>query len=146
MLVRIGDGWYDPEEVVGIFPEELLRAGGNGQAVVLLRGARNGICLGCGMDDAVEDLIAAGLIADPAASTVPKLSPEETEELQHLYALGFNWIARDADGKLYAYGDRPKLDGAYWTAPDPSASHRMQGDFDFVDAPGQQPWAIVDLL
>lgn len=140
MLVKIGDGWYDPEKVVGIYPEAY------GEAAVLLRGVAARILLGCSIDDAQEDLIAAGLIADPRATTAPRLTPDEEAELQHLYALGFSWIARDADGKLYAYGDRPKLDGVYWTAFDATSSHRMQGDFDFVDAPGQQPWAIVDLL
>ena len=50
MLVKIGDGWYDPEKVVGIYPETY------GEAAVLLRGVAARILLGCSIEDAQEDL------------------------------------------------------------------------------------------
>ena len=91
-------------------------------------------------------LIDAGLIADPDSELLPELTPEEEEELRHLYALGFTWMARDIDGKLYAYKDRPKPDGAYWAAADTSDYTRITGHFNFVDPQGPEPWLIQALL
>ena len=78
---------------------------------------------------------------------MPKLEPDEREELKHLALLGFGWIARDADGKLFSYKDYPKREGGYWTGSLVSSETvRLSGDFDFVAADAAKPWAIEDLL
>ena len=139
MLVKIGDGLFDPGEVVSVYP-----AGSCTSRLILRNGAE---CPVRGaFDDVTEDLIDAGLFPDPEVSTGPHLTTEEAEELRHLYALGFTYIARDKDGKLYAYSDLPKKSGAYWTGPDFGDQKRMTGAFDFVDAESEKPWLISQLL
>ena len=139
MLVKIGDGLFDPGEVVSVYP-----AGSCTSHLVLRNGTE---CPVRGaFDDVTEDLIDAGLFPDPDVSTLPQLSPEEAEELRHLYALGFTYIARDKDGKLYAYSDLPKKSGAYWTGTDIGDQKRMTGAFDFVDSEAEEPVLISSLL
>ncbi len=42
------------------------------------------------------------------------LEADEEAELQDLLDKGFRWIARDKDGKAYAYCGKPELFGACW--------------------------------
>ena len=108
MLIRIGNAWVDPSEVAAVLPE----SDGDNVQLALRSGQSHG--LDCSMEEAEEDLIACGLITDPTGCVVPRLSAEETGELKHLYALGYAYIARDMDGKLYAFSDVPQREGAYW--------------------------------
>ena len=140
MLVNIGDGLFDPSEVVALYP----LGDGHQSRLVLRNGA---VCpVISSYDEAKEDLSEAGIYIDPKNPPVPKLTTEEHEELSHLYALGFTYIARDADGRLYAYSDPPRKSGAYWTGTDNGDQKRMQGDFDFITEDAAEPWLISALL
>ena len=142
MLVKIGDGLFDPAEIVGVLPSESSVY----RTTLLLRGDRRCTVRG-GADEITEDLIAAGLFADPEGPALPELSPEERDELKHLGQLGFGWIARDGDGKLFAYRDFPQREGVYWCGSlAGSETLRLSCDYDFVKAEDANPWAIEDLL
>lgn len=141
MLIRIGDEFFEAAEIAAVRP-----AASASKTVLVLRCGRECTILR-DYEDALGDLAAAGLLADPESMAMPKLEPEEREELKHLALLGFGWIARDGDGKLFAYRDFPTREGVYWTSGlAGSDTVRLDGDFDFVAADATKPWAIEDLL
>lgn len=139
MLANIGDSLIDPAEVI-------VAAPAGEETRLILRG---GITLITrkSFDEVREQLIVAGAFADPDSLGLPKLSAEERDELRHLSNLGFGWIARDGDGKIFAYRDFPKRDGAYWMGSVGSGDTvQLSGDFDFVSSDAHEPLAIDDLL
>lgn len=71
----------------------------------------------------------AGLVAeDPEPAD---LTEEETAMLRDAHTDHYNWLARDKDGKLYAYMNHPRLEGAYWEDGDGiNAAKRMDRDSD----------------
>lgn len=141
MLIRIGDEFFEAAEIAAVRP-----AASASKTVLVLRCGRECTILR-DYEDALGDLAAAGLLADPESMAMPKLEPEEREELSHLAHLGFRWIARDADGKIYAYRDFPSWDGGYWsTALTTSDTVRLDNDYDFVEATAHKPWSIEELL
>ena len=44
----------------------------------------------------------------------PEISDDLYEALMDLHNKGYAWVARDRDGKMYAYLGKPEKDGAYW--------------------------------
>lgn len=141
MLVKIGDGFFESAEIAAVMP-----AAAGSKTELTLRSGRS--CqVPVEYEDALADLAGAGLLNDPYTLVLPKLEPGEREELKHLALLGFGWIARDGDGKLFAYRDFPTREGVYWTSGlAGSDTVRLDGDFDFVAADATKPWAIEDLL
>ena len=142
MLVKIGNAYIDPAEVVamrGVPANELDPA----YVEIELRSGSS-ILIYCEMAEADEIMIEAGMIADPAAN--PILELEEVDELKHLLGLGFHWIARDGDGKIYAYKDKPLREGISWSAGIAQAPLRLSGTYDFCDAADLEPWAIEALI
>ena len=69
---------------------------------------------------------------------------EEQTELSALDAQGYEYIARDIDGKLYAYKSEPGREGGYYYAPGATAPEKVVGDFLCVDA--DEAWSISFLL
>lgn len=140
MLIKIGNAWVDPQEIAAFFPTADLPS--TPKIGIILRSGGN-VWAESTMDEAEAALIDAGVIQDPAADDVPDLTDAEIKELMDLEELGFKYIARDADGKLYAYFEKPTKDGAYWNSRDGQPS-RLKEDFDFID--GSEPWSIAWLL
>ena len=70
---------------------------------------------------------------------------EELEKLLDLDARGYEWLARDRDGKLFAFRNKPALSGAYWEAPRDPHPERI-GGFDFVADDDDAPTEIRSLL
>lgn len=144
MLIKIGNCWVDPNEIAAIFPTAdlpstpkvgiTLRSGGSTWAETT-------------MDEAEAALIDAGYIENPypEEDEPPELTQEEHDAAADLYDRGFEWLARDKDGKLYAYRDKPKRDGAYWDTP-VSKAERIDEGFDFVAYDDEEPWSIGYLL
>lgn len=44
-----------------------------------------------------------------------ELSEETVDALQRLKDAGYEWLAEDADGKVYAFRHKPDREGGYWT-------------------------------
>jgi len=149
MLVKIGDCWVDPAEIALIRddkPGPDYQPNAGGQMLIQLRhGAR--IWITSTMDEAEAALIDAGYIENPYPEEeleTPTLSEAEREELDALDAQGYEYIARDADGKLYAYKCEPGRADGYFFARGASEAEKVKGAFDCVDF--GEAWSISFLL
>lgn len=83
----------------------------------------------CTMTDAVEALERAGLLDAPETVGVAQLlfSKEELTEMREAYANGFRYVAKDKNGAVYAYIDRPSRSGAYWSVSDGKSTRLVCG-------------------
>lgn len=157
MLIKIGDCWVDPEEVVAIYPDECseFAPGDVVSTAVVFRGAEHAVFTHCRINEAVDALQRAGYIADAADEEAPpepvELSSGEREELSTLLAYGYEWIARDRDGKAFAYWAKPEKDGPEWGMRDAGESNKPvqrlgAGQYLFLDWEDEAPRFIPQLL
>ena len=150
MLIKIGGCWVDPLEIAMIQGGDDPLGDGTMHpqiCVTLRRGGSSWI--EATMDEAEAALIDAGVIENPYEDAFPTLTDGEIEVLGDLYVRHFEWLARDADGKLYAFDRKPKKLGAYWdNDPDPGQPKpvRVAEGFDFIDSADEEPWCIPNLL
>ena len=145
MLVRIGDCYVDPEQIQVV--RDMFVPGDETPTVEII--LANGECfeVEAAMDEAEAALIDAGVIENPypeEAFEAPALSDNERIELEALDAQGYEYIARDADGKLYAYKCEPGREDGYYFARGASEAEKVEGAFDCVDF--GEAWSIPLLL
>lgn len=145
MLIKIGDVLIDPFEIVAVYPASV-----DDDAIsIMVRGGAS-IWVNVSVSDAEAALIASGVIdiRPPASPPTPDLTVEENETLLQLVEEGYGYLARDKDGKLYAFRRLPEYDGAYWSDPGPNCdpARRIHEGFDFIDESAAAPTAILPLL
>ncbi len=148
MLIKIGDCFVDPEEVAlirGDDPDYHPDAGS--QMLIQLRNGGN-VWITATMDEAEAALIDAGVIENPypeAEDEAPALSDEETEELRAFYDQNFDYIARDADGRVYAYKEQPVQDDGYFFAPGSTQPVQCAAAYSFLDVGEAMsiPWLLL---
>ena len=138
MLVKIGDCWVDPQEIALIRGDEpgpdYQPNAGSQLLIQLRRGA--GIWITATMDEAEAALIDAGVIEDPVYDELPELTAEEDAKAQALFDAGYEYLARDEDGKLFAYKFEPvENQGFYMPGSPAEKAERIDRFFDFI-APG----------
>ena len=146
MLIKIGDAWIDPEEIAMINDSYDSHLEVQPQICIHLRHG-SGTWIHSTMDEAEAVLIDAGYIENPypEEDEPPELTEEEHDTAADLYDRDFEWLARDKDGKLYAFRDKPEKEGAYWNSFANKAEPIDEG-FDFVSFEDEEPWSIVYLL
>jgi hypothetical protein len=143
MLIKIGNAWVDPQEIAAFFPTADLPS--TPKIGIILHSGGN-VWTESTMDEAEAALIDAGYIENPyPENDTPDLTDGEVEVLLDLYHRDFEYLARDADGKLYAFRDKPEKEGAYWNSFANKAEPVDEG-FDFVDYEDEKPWSIAYLL
>ena len=139
-MIRIGNALVDPQEISMAYePANNFRD--QKQICLVLRNGSS-VWIDATLDEAEAALIDAGLIADPADDG-PELSEEELGYLRILDGVGWQYLARDDDGKLCVFRQKPEKHGAYWEAPDGDFM-RIDWDFDSIDS--SQLWSIAYLL
>lgn len=146
MLVKIGDCFVDPEQIQAV--RDMFVPGLDDTPTVEIILA-NGECFEAqaAMDEAEAALIDAGVIENPYPEDeleAPDLSEAEREELDALDAQGFEYIARDEDGALYAYRCEPVREGGYYFSLGSQQPEPVAGAFDCIDA--DEAWSIPFLL
>ena len=146
MLVKIGDCFVDPEQIHAVRDMFVPALDETPTVEIILA---NGECFEAqaAMDEAEAALIDAGVIENPYpedALETPALSDNERIELEALDAQGYEYIARDADGKLYAYKCEPGRADGYYFARGASEAEKVEGAFDCVDF--DEAWSILFLL
>lgn len=146
MLIKIGDAWIDPEEISMINDSYDSHLVAQPQICIHLRHG-SGTWIHSTMDEAEAALIDAGYIENPyPEDDTPDLTDGEVEVLHDLYHRDFEYLARDADGKLYAFRDKPEKEGAYWMTFEGDKAERIGEGFDFVVYEDEKPWSIAYLL
>lgn len=143
MFVKIGDAWFNPDEITAIsLPSDMK------DPTKIIVTLRQGVSVwpDATMDEAEAALIDAGYIENPyPENDTPDLTDGEIEVLHDLYHRDFEYLARDADGKLYAFRDKPEKEGAYWNSYANKAEPVDEG-FDFISFEDEKPWSIAYLL
>ena len=132
MLIKIGDAWVDPEEIVGVREDPVWKTK-NWLKIRFRHDCAEMIVEGT-LDEAEAALIDAGLIENPypEEDEAPELSTEERVELGAFDVQGFAWLARDADGKVFAYKEKPVLENGYFFAPGATQPVQAVGAFAFL--------------
>lgn len=126
MFIKIGDALIDSDRIAAISPD--IHA--VGIVRVLLTNGKT-VCVKAYMDEAQNALIEAGLITSDAIS----LSASDMLTLMELRDLGYNHIAKDKTGAVYAFIDPPVRCGAYWQPAEGSSerAYRIYSDgFDWL--------------
>ena len=146
MLIKIGDCFVDPAEIAMICDSYDSHLEAQPLICIHLRHG-SGTWIHSTMDEAEAALIDAGVIENPypdAEDEPPELTENERSELAALDANGYEYIARDADGKLYAYKCEPGRADGYYFARGASEAEKVEGAFDCVDF--GEAWSIAILL
>jgi len=152
MLIKIGDAWVDPAEIAMITTDRsgirFVSAPDAEQICIQLRHGAGTWVSSATMDEAEAALIDAGYIENPypEEDEPPELTEKEREVLTGLYVQDFEYLARDKDGKLYAFRDKPEKEGVYWNTYDNDKAERIDEGFDFIDFDDENPWSIAWLL
>ena len=132
MLIKIGDAWVDPEEIVGVRADPVWKT--KDWLKIRFRHDSAEMIVEATLDEAETALIDAGLIENPYPEDdeAPELSTEERVELEALDVQGFAWLARDADGKVFAYKEKPALENGYFFSPGATQPVQAVGVFAFL--------------
>ncbi len=133
MLIKIGDAWVDPEEIVAM-RETIDDVDKTRYVITRFKNASDDLLIEATLDEAEAALIDAGYIENPYPEDdpAPELSTEERVELEAFDAQGFAWLARDADGKVFAYKEKPALENGYFFSPGATQPVQAVGDFAFL--------------
>ena len=144
MLIRIGDCFVDPEQIQAV--RDLFVPGDETPTLEIILPGECCFQVEATMDEAEAALIDAGMIENPyPEDDGVKLSTEEHAELDELYGMGYEYLARDADGKLCAYKTDPlQGDGYYYPRGAEHAEH-VAGAFSFIEA-SDGVWSVPSLL
>lgn len=141
MLVKIGNSCVDPAEIVFI-GDEHADIDGTHYITVRFRGGGRSQVFEATMDEAEAALIDAGVIEEPVYDEVPELTDEEDAKAQALFDAGYKYLARDEDGKLFAYKFEPvENQGFYMPGSPAETAERIDRFFDFISPGGCCPIA-----
>ncbi|MDO4810552.1 MAG: hypothetical protein Q3985_01280 [Eubacteriales bacterium] len=139
-MIKIGNGYFRKDQIAGIVPD--FRATGISTIRVYLIGGESVVLA---EDRSCVERIAealGGAVQDDNCSYV--LKPSEIMELGDVQEMGMTHIARDADGLVYAYSEKPHRDGAYWVSD--RAFLRLSGDYDDLIPSKDGPIEIKNIL
>ena len=74
------------------------------------------------------------------------LTEVEKDFLTKMYADGYRWIARDKDGDLYVFEEKPKWDGRMWGPLHCECDSAPSELFAFVRAEAREPTEIEPII
>ena len=158
MLIKIGSALVDPEEIAAIVPDMDETVPAYEKATHIRMDFRHGgsVWIDATMDEAEAAMIDAGVVTDLTddppqdEEAAPALSAFEIEELCKLYENEYRYMARDKDGKLYAYRRKPEYGGFYWSDPGPGSAGALHvcdfAGFKFIGEDDSEPTEIFELL
>ena len=148
MLTKIGDSWVDLEAVAAAEYAEATKLDPERFLVTLRSGGT--LCLYCSPGELEEALVRAGVAAGGEDINVPGSIPEgDLSALVQLLNSGYQYLARDGDGTVFAYRNRPWKNRTYWTPAthDNTNVVSMGRDaFLFVEASAEEPFDIGEAL
>jgi len=144
MLIRIGDCFVDPEQIQAV--RDLFVPGDETPTLEIILPGECCFQVEATMDEAEAALIDAGMIEDPyPEEDALALGEEERVELEELYEHGYEYLARDADGKLNAFKTDPLPNDGYYYPRNNEHAERVSGAFSFIE-PSDGCWSVPFLL
>lgn len=146
-MIQIGNAFVSEDAIEAVFPAQPEFAG-NAEVVICIN-LRSGLQLTTEASylEVMAALTSCGLlrVEDPAWN----FSEDDRRRLINLDTCGYVWIARDADGKLYAYKCKPVRNGGYWDTAGGSgagAGLHLKADFESIDISVDEPLHIRTVL
>jgi len=141
MLVKIGDCFVEPSEIAMVVDSYDSHVEVKPMICIHLR-CGSSHWIHSTMDEAEAALIDAGVMEEPVYDEVPELTDEEDAKAQALFDAGYKYLARDEDGKLFAYKFEPvENQGFYMPGSPAETAERIDRFFDFISPGGCCPIA-----
>lgn len=146
MLTKIGGVWVNLCEIVAAEHLPATKLDPESVDIVLQNGEH--VLASCSAEEFDAALAAAGLLPDEKGNDL-RLLDEDYELLTTIFEEGFRYLARDVDGKLYAYRHEPSRDGAYWNPAyqaDGELKPLLRERLTFVSADDEAPFDLAELI
>ena len=112
MLIKVGSAYVDPAEIAAATYFDATQLDPERFEVTLHSG--EWVTVYCSAAEFEAALIDAGVIEESDFREPPELSQAETEDAEELSAAGYEYLARDGDGQLFAYHRRPTDNAGFW--------------------------------
>lgn len=140
-MIKLGDCIFNEDVVVLVKPTE------DGKATSILLKYTGKIRIEIPFEEAVGCFIAVGLLPGAAGTDVIQVPSEDVLVLTQLHREGFRYLARDYDGKLFAYGCAPSKGVFGWRANHREGTpKRVSKGCAFVTWDDEQPLSITAML
>lgn len=145
MMVKIGNTYFAEAAIEAIVPEWIVDRR-SGKAVAHdsydVHLANGNIVTAKASEEEVAAVVSLlGLLASDEPEI--ELERDELEELASLFGSGFRWAARDRDGKVFAYKDKPTKGRSCWQAYE---HMRLHHDFDAISFDDDAPLDLTKLF
>ena len=145
MMVKIGNSYFAEAAIEAIVPKfRMVRRSAeavkhNAYDVHLANGNIVTAEASEGEVAAVVDLLGLLVPDEPERG----LGLDELEELASLFAAGYRWAARDRDGKIFAYKDKPEKGDNSWLGTE---FERLYQDFEAITFEADSPLDLTKLF
>lgn len=147
-MVKIGNAYFAEAAIEAIVPEWLTERGAdravmhNSYDVHLANG--NIVTAETTEDEVAAVVNLLGLLV-PEELEEPELEfgQDELEELALLFQAGYRWAARDCDGKVFAYKDKPEKGNVSWKGDE---FQRLYHDFGTIMFEADAPLDLTKLF
>lgn len=152
MLTKIGENYLDLTEIVAAIHYPGDQYDGEHFDCQMRSGEWASVMCGAGEFERILDR--AGVLSsdlqdgEEPSPPSPYLAYGELDALRQLYKDGYQYLARDKNGALYAFQQRPQYDGCFWDYPQPTSmsAKRIYEGMIFVVADDEEPTEIAPLL
>ena len=98
------------------------------------------------IDESGITLFGATLAAEESPAPGVLLTGPEWDKLGCLYRIGYRWLARDDDGGLFAYLEKPFQNGNHWSINEGQFSPVPRELFTFVRIEDDEPTEIASII
>lgn len=141
-MIRIADHIINENRIVAAYPSPM------GGTELIMDGANQSVLLDCELASLEDVLRAANLLAVGLGVDVIGLTNDELATLRMLHSDEFRYLARDGDGKLFAYKGEPEKGAFGWRVRGfpAEAPVRVREGFDFLTWSDDQPLCIIAAL
>ncbi len=139
-MIRLGDAIINDDQIESILPikGEGIRCSSIAESDAVFVKFLSGEYLRIGLPfgEVLERLHECGKIYedDRAENEILRFTPAELKELGEAFDAGYYFLAKDKDGKVFAYKEEPIRRGAYWNSRlnDAAGSIRLNESYEDV--------------
>lgn len=141
-MIKIGHAWVDMGSVSAICENRSE----SGYSMFLNSGRIIGLP-DVTEEEVIQVLEVCGLIeGDAPAVDMAVFTVDELVELEETFRHGLRWIAKDSDGKTFAYRLKPEKDSHTWADDEVTVYRLKAGDYDALSFEDSEPVDLMDVL
>lgn len=141
-MIRLGNYIINEDVIVAMRPSD------DGDATMIQLKYSAEIQVNVPFEEIVGCLVAAGILPDAVSVDLIQVSGADALTLARLHRDGFRYLARDFDGKLFAYKSAPYKRTLEWhpAGDDEGVPRRVKEGFSVVTWDDDQPLNITVIL